>query len=133
MKLYIKRAIAFIIDWNLIFIISIGLLLIGPRFDMNYLLVPSTEMFSSYGVILGVICFIVLPLLKDLMFRNASLGKAIMRIVVVDANSLERPSVSQLILRNITFYLVPIEVVALFINKGKTIGNSISNTIVMEK
>ena len=132
-RLCIKRAIAFIIDWILIFIIGTGLLFIGPRFDMKYLLVPSTKMFSSYGVILGILSFIALPLLKDLLFKNASLGKAIMRIVVVDTDSLKYPSVLHMILRNITFYLAPIEAIAFFVNKGKTIGDSISNTVVVGK
>ncbi len=132
-KTTIKRAIAFAIDWNLIFIISLVIFLSGPNFDPKYLLVPSTEMFSMFNVFLGILSFMVLPLVKDLMFKNASIGKLIMGIRVVNADDGSQPSTINLIKRNIAFYFPPIELISFLIKGGKTIGDIISNTIVVEK
>ncbi len=131
-KTTVKRAIAFVIDWNLILIISIALLISGGNFSIDYLLVPSTEMFSSAGVIIGLVCLIALPLLKDLLFKNASLGKLIMGLRVVDASSGKPAPVRSLIIRNITFYLPPVELIA-FMTNGRTIGDRLSGSTVVEK
>lgn len=131
-KTIIKRAIAYIIDWNLIFIISIAVLISEKNFSVEYLIVPSTDMFSPVNVILGLLCFMALPLIKDLIFRNASLGKLIMGLRVVDAATGKPATVCSLVLRNMTFYLLPVELIA-FITSGKTIGDRISGSIVAEK
>lgn len=132
-KTTIKRAIAFTIDWNLIFIISLVVFLSGPNFNPKYLIAPSTEMFSMFNVFLGILCFMVLPLVKDLMFKNASIGKLIMGIRVVNADNGDQPSTINLIKRNVLFYFPQIELILFLIKGGKTIGDIISNTIVVEK
>lgn len=105
---------AFIIDWNLIFLISVATILSGPDFDVNYLLVPSTEMFSSANLIVGILCLIVFPLIKDMLFGNASIGKRIMRLKVINADTGNSPSIISLIIRNITFYIPPVELFPFF-------------------
>lgn len=132
-KTTVKRAVAFAIDWNLIFIISMAVLVSGKNFNMQYLITPSTEMFSSGNVILGILCFILLPLTRDLLFRNASIGKMIMGLRVVDPVSGNPPDVINLIKRNVTFYIFPIEAITFFANNGKKIGDDLSGTAVVEK
>ena len=130
---FIKRAVAFIIDWNLIFIICFTILLSGPNFDVEYLARPSIRMFSFYNVIFGLLSFILFPLIKDILFRNASLGKVIMGLRVVDAETGTPPSLINLILRNVTFYFPPIGMISYFANGGKTLGDMIAKTTVISK
>ena len=108
-----RRFIAFVIDWNLVFLISMGLFTLGPRFEVEYLLRPSIRMFSAYGVILGVLAFIILPFIKDCLFKGASLGKLICGIKVYDNHNKETAKTGALILRNITFY-IPLVINLLF-------------------
>ena len=129
-NIFIRRAIAFIIDWNLIFIICFGLFVSGPRFDLEYLLLPSIRMFSAYGVLLGALGFVLLPLLKDCLFKGASLGKLVCGIKVYDCQSRDTAKISSLILRNITFYVPFIELIVYLCNNGKTFGDMLSSSYV---
>ncbi len=129
-NIFIRRAIAFIIDWNLVFLICIGLFISGPRFDIEYLLRPSIKMFSAYGVLLGVLGFVLLPLLKDCLFKGASLGKLICGIKVYDNHSKDTAKISSLILRNVTFYIPFIEMIICLCNNGKTLGDMLSSSYV---
>lgn len=128
----VKRSFAFIIDWVLIWSISIAFFLMSPEFNIDYLLYPSVKMFSFYGIFLGILSFIILPLIKDIVFRNASLGKVIFGLRVADAKDGSMPSKAKLVLRNTTFYFPYIELVVLLICK-KTLGDMISSTEVVKK
>ncbi len=66
---------------------------------------------------------------KELYF---TLGKLIMGLRVVDASSGEPASTRSLIIRNITFYLPPVELIA-FMTNGRTIGDKLSGSTVVEK
>ena len=132
-NIIIRRIIAFTIDWCLIFAISITLFFLGPRFDLNYFRYPSVEMFSAYGVILGILSFILLPLLKDCLFKNASFGKWLLRLKIVDKTTQNKPKIEKLLLRNITFYFPFIELAFLLFNKGDTIGDIITQTTVIHR
>lgn len=126
----LRRVIAFIIDWTIIILICLGLFISGPRFDVAYLLRPSIKMFSAYGVLLGILGFIILPLIKDCLFKGASLGKLICGIKVYDNHSNATAKSSSLILRNITFYIPFIEMIVCLCNNGRTIGDMLSSSYV---
>lgn len=121
------------IDWNLILLLSFAMFLISPNFDWKYLSVPSTEMFSAYGVALGFLCLLILPLIKDCIFRNASIGKKIMGLRVVDRTTGQPPRFGKLLLRNITFYFYYVEIIAVLVNRGVSLGDMLSGTAVIEK
>ena len=125
-----RRFIAFVIDWNVVFLISIGLFTLGPRFEVEYLLRPSIRMFSAYGVILGILAFIILPFIKDCLFKGASLGKLICGIKVYDNHNKETAKTGALILRNITFYIPFVEMILCLCNKGRTLGDMVSSSHV---
>lgn len=129
-SVYIRRFIAFVIDWNLIFLICFGLFISGPRFDVEYLLRPSIRMFSAYGVLLGALAFVLLPLFKDCLFKGASLGKLICGIKVYDNHSKDTAKTFSLILRNITFYIPFVEMIVCLCNKGRTLGDMLSSSYV---
>lgn len=128
-----KRIWAFVIDWVIVFSIGIALTFLGPKFNWDYLRYPSIQMFSAYGVLFSALSFLILPLIKDCLFRQASFGKWLLKLKVVCENSYDKPSVFNLMIRNITFYFPIVELFLLFFNKGKTIGDLISNTTVVEK
>lgn len=132
-KTIAKRIVAFIIDWNLIMLLCFAMFLISPNFDVKYLMVPSTEMFSAHGVILGLLGLAVLPLIRDCIFRNASLGKLIMGLRVVDQTTGQPPRLGKLLLRNLTFYLCYIEFIVMLVNRGVSLGDMLSGTTVTEK
>ncbi len=129
-SILIRRAIAFVIDWNVIFLICVGLFISGPRFELEYLLRPSIRMFSAYGVLLGALGFVLLPLLKDCLFKGASLGKLICGIKVYDNHSRATAKISSLVLRNVTFYIPFIEMIVCLCNNGKTVGDMLSSSYV---
>ncbi len=128
----VKRAFAFIVDWVIICSISIAFFLMSPEFSIDYLLYPSIKMFSFYGIILGILSFTILPLIKDLVFCNASIGKAIFGLCIVDAINGSVPAKGKVILRNLMFYFPFIEIIPLLIIK-KTLGDIISGTEVVKK
>ena len=129
-SILIRRLIAFVIDWNLIFLIGFGLFISGPEFKIEYLLRPSIRMFSAYGVLLSVLSFALLPLIKDCVFKGSSLGKLICGIRVYDNNSKDIAKTSSLILRNLTFYIPFVELIVALCNNGRTLGDMLSSSYV---
>ena len=124
----LRRFIAFAIDWNVIILACVGLFLLGPRFDIEYLLRPSIKMFSSYGVILGILGFVLLPLFKDCLFKGASLGKLVCGLKVYDSRTQNVAKIPSLIARNLTFYIPLVELIVFACNKGRTIGDMLSKS-----
>ena len=131
-KNVIRRIIAYIIDWNIIIIIGFLISLIGPRFDVNYLITPSINMFSSYGIILSVLFYIFAPLFKDIIFGYRSFGKLLCKLNIYSEDDKPIKNIGLLMLRNITFYFGVIDLVVLLVNK-KSLGDLITNTCVHTK
>ena len=132
-KIIVKRILADIIDWNLIFIIGIPLFFLGENFDPKYLLYPSIKMFSAYGTMLGVLWFLVAPLLKNCLFNSASFGMFVFGLKIVSKATLKKATVEKLILRSATFYLPFADIMVLLITKKYSLGDLISKTTVLSK
>ena len=131
-----RRMIAFLIDWCLVFVICPGLFMLGPRFDMQYLMYPSVKMFSAYGVIAGVLGFLLLPIFRDVICGGASIGKRIAGLRVVDRESGNKASVEQLLLRNLLFYFVAVDAIVILyryktIGKEASLGDEIAKTDIV--
>ena len=129
----IKHAVALVIDWNLILLICMALLVSSPQFKIEYLALPRIEMFSSPGVILGLLGFLLIPLIQDFLFGGSSLGKRIMGLRVIEVKTGKRPRFIKSLLRNVTFYLIFLELLLVFVNGGTALGDMISGTAVVEK
>lgn len=131
----VKRFFAFVIDYNLIFIIGDALFLISPSFSVEYLLRPSIKMFSVIGVALGIIWFLLAFLCKDILFGNASLGKKIFRLQVLDRTTGQKPTVRQLVLRNVflLFMFLQVEMIVIIANRQIRLGDMIADTVVCKK
>jgi uncharacterized RDD family membrane protein YckC len=130
-KIVIRRIIAGLIDWNLIFIVGMLLLTSGPSFDFSYLISPSLQMFKGIPFLLGVVWMLAMPLLRDCVFGGASLGKLICGIRVRDLHTGKRPAFGKLILRGIFFWLILPEFIVILANRGRSIADMASQTAVV--
>lgn len=112
-----KRLIAFFIDY-IIILLSIFMPLMAFNFELvfDYLL-------------LIVVIVLILVSIKDLIFRNASIGKRLLHLKIVTEKN-EIPKLYQLIIRNITLFIWPIDIIVLAITK-KRIGEIITKTKVI--
>ena len=129
MSIKFKRMFAFIIDWN-IFVFPI---VCAFQISMNYFL-KSTKVhplvpFLGAFAILGTFAAFVL---RDVIFKGRSLGKRLFGLYVYDKGSLEQASLKQRFLKNIFFFIYPIDGIVLLAT-GETIGDSVANTIVTTK
>lgn len=125
MNIITKRILASFIDWYLItlpvyFIWTFGIDAL-PTVDQ---LLPRTIIIA----VLGASYF----LLKDLVFRNASIGKKLLGLKIVDTNN-EKASVKSVVLRNLVLlFLVQVEIICFFIdNENRRLGDKWANTKVV--
>ena len=118
-----KRFIAFLIDW-LIIVFPIYIY-ITNKVGLN----PRVE--DAIPMLIGLLILVILILLRDLAFGNASIGKKIMDLKVVDENN-KKPSVLKLIKRNTTLLLVPLELISILMDKdARRMGDQLANTKVI--
>ena len=132
-KLLIRRFIAFLIDWNIMFGVAMAIMFFGPGNTSGYFLYPSIKMFTSPGFLLGIAWIFIYCLFKDCLFGRRSLGKLICGLDIQSSETGEKASVGSLILRNITYAIVQIEVIFVLVGKGKRLGDSIAKTQVVLK
>ena len=77
--------------------------------------------------------FVVFMCLKDTLFKNASLGKKLLGLVVVKKSGYE-PHKKALILRNILLvFIFPLELYRFFVEKDERYGDVVANTKVVYK
>ncbi len=122
--MFSKRIIADLID---LYISYIGLLLflILVKRKFNYYDWEYIMIICNFGPKF-------LLLIKDLIFKNASIGKKILRLEIKKQND-EVPKFYIIVLRNVfTSILFPIEFV-MIIGFSKTLGDMIFKTKVVEK
>ena len=131
-RIIMKRIVAFLIDWVLIFLVGSLLLLSTVQFNINYLIYPSAEMFSPLSPLVGLLCFVIFPIARDCFPWRASIGKWIMGLKIVKLQTLQKPDIKSALIRNILFYLFFVELIAL-LNNGRSVGDNISHTIVVER
>ncbi len=127
---YFKRILAFIIDWYIVFFVSIPMFFIGGNLTSEFFLRPTLTAFSPYGFLLGLAAFAVLPLIKDLVFKNASIGKKICGLKIVGEKDGAAPKFLSLIIRNLAFYLTFPNAIVFAVTK-KSLGDYIGGTRVV--
>lgn len=132
-KLLIRRFLAFVIDWNIMFGVAMAFMFYGPGSDPEYLLYPSIKMFTSAGFLLGLAWLSLYCLFKDCLFGRRSLGKLICGLSIKNSETGETASFCKLILRNITYVIVQIEGIVVLVNKGKRLGDLIAKTQVVRQ
>ena len=125
----VRRIIAWIIDWNLS---GLPCLLYTTIF-MDMFKQPS---FQNIGYILIFMLLVFLcPItfvFRDVIFKGRSIGKRIFGLYVLDKNTNEPASIKQRIIRNLFFFIYPIDGIILIATK-ESIGDKAVNTIVVKK
>ena len=130
-NLIIRRFLAFVIDWNIMFGVAMALIFFGPGSSPEYFILPSIKMFSSLGFLLGIAWLFLYCLFKDCLFGRRSLGKLICGLAIQNSETGEKASYGSLILRNPTFVIVQIEGIVVLVNNGKRLGDYIAKTQVV--
>ncbi len=121
MKLTTRRFFAAFIDWTLIaFVGAIVLELLQMT-----VLQPTIKSYIT------VFLIVILVLGKDIVFKNASIGKKIFRLRVVSTSNSDVTSIGRLILRNVPLvWGFPIEFIMFWRGK-KRLGDIWSETEVI--
>ena len=130
-KLLIRRFLAFIIDWNLIFAPGMALMYLGPGSNPDYFFFPSIYMFKSLGFILGLLWMPLYCLFKDCLCGRRSLGKLICGLAIENAEAGEKAAYGSLIVRNLAYVIITIEGIVVLLNNGRRIGDLMANTRVV--
>ena len=124
-----RRIIAWIIDW----ILSGLPCLIYTTILMVVFKRPSIQ---SMGYILIFIILVFLYpvtfVFRDVIFKGRSIGKRIFGLYVLDKNTNEPASIKQRIIRNLFFFIYPIDGIILLATK-ESIGDKAVNTIVVKR
>lgn len=114
-----KRILACLIDFiTIIFLVNI----------IGYI-VEKSIVFSSYFWIIMIALLFISILLKDLMFKNQSIGKKIMNISVKSLDNTV-PSIPIIMFRNITLVLWPLEGIILLITNKRIIDLILKTKVV---
>ena len=128
-KVFFQRIIAWIIDWNLsclpwllYTIIFMDMLKYPSILNMGYLLI----------LMLLVSLFPIVFVFRDLIFKGRSIGKRIFGLHILDKNTNEPASVKQKIIRNLFFFIYPVDGIVLIATK-ESIGDKVVNTVVVKK
>ena len=129
-KMIIRRGIAFVIDWNIMFGGCMVLMAYGPGANPDYFIHPTIRMLLTAGFWLGLAWIVFYGLFKDCLFGRRSLGKLITGLKIVRADTQEKVSFGRLLLRNIPYFIVQVELVMVLANKGRRLGDLLAGTKV---
>ena len=69
---------------------------------------------------------------RDVIFKGRSIGKRIFGLYVLDKNTNERAAIIQRIIRNLFFFIYPVDGIILIVTK-ESIGDKAVNTTVVKK
>ena len=124
-----RRIVAWIIDWNLS---GLPCLLYTTIF-MDMFKRPSTQNIG-YILIFMMLVFLypITFVFRDVILKGRSIGKRIFGLYVLDKNTNEPASIKQRIIRNLFFFIYPVDGIVLIVTK-ESIGDKAVNTIVVKK
>ena len=124
-----KRLIALIIDFCVTMVpysLAVVIVLLIQDNGNDYGLDKPMYILSLVLLVMSEIIFFS----KDVFFKKRSIGKRIANIKIVTVNG-EEPKVIQLILRNITFFIWPLEIFMLLIDRQR-IGDILAKTRIVK-
>ena len=122
----LRRILAWIIDWNLCGI---------PALIYAFIFKTITETQGVKAVyalifVLFVLSFPTLFVVRDVLFKGRSIAKRIFKLRVIDNETNELPEKRKLVIRNLFFFIYPVEAI-LLIATDKSIGDMTTNTTVI--
>ena len=119
-----KRILAFVIDWNLSAIPTLLFTLLLKTTEPSGIMIFLTLLF--------ILLYPVIFVLRDILCGGRSVAKRIFKLHVVDLSTNTLPSKKKLIIRNLFFFIYPINAV-LLIWKKQTLGDMVTETTVICK
>ena len=122
----LRRILAWIIDWNLCGI---------PALIYAFIFKTITETQGVKAVyalifVLFVLSFPTLFVVRDVLLKGRSIAKRIFKLRVIDNETNELPEKKKLVIRNLFFFIYPVEAI-LLIATDKSIGDMTTNTTVV--
>ena len=122
----LRRILAWIIDWNLCGI---------PALIYAFIFKTITETQGVKAVyalifVLFVLSFPTLFVVRDVLLKGRSIAKRIFKLRVIDNETNELPEKKKLVIRNLFFFIYPVEAI-LLIATDKSIGDMTTNTTVI--
>lgn len=125
----LRRIIAFLIDYYILlmagFIVAFIIKSIGTIFEINFMMNSLNFLINKIAMPIAILGLFV----KDLVFKNYSIGKKLMNLEIRSLNN-NSLSIFQLIARNLFYIVWPLEVLILIII-GKRLGDIIFKTEVV--
>lgn len=125
-----KRIGAFIIDFiiiTLIYEIPFCILVMIPIIQGK---TQSVDTILLRSFISTFICYILF-VFKD-VFKDGSIGKKVMKLIIIDSETKEPASLGKRILRNVTWLLSWVEMIVYLVSR-KRIGDMLAKTDVAQK
>lgn len=116
-----KRIYAIIIDYLIILAICQIPLII-------YTMLKDFNIFEALDSKITIV--MILTIFKDLTFRNASIGKKIMKIEIRKRDN-KVPTITTIIIRNITVAIWPLECILILMKKDR-LGDLMCDTKIIE-
>lgn len=122
----LRRILAWVTDWNLCGIPA----LIYALFFSALTEVQGLKTVYVLIFILFVLCYPVLFVVRDVLFKGRSIAKRIFMLRVIDNETGELPSKQKLVVRNLFFFLYPLDAIFLIV-QNKSLGDIATNTTVV--
>ena len=123
----LKRMIAFIIDWNL----SAVPILLFVFFFRDILISQEPNPLLVIIFVLLTLSMPTICVLRDVIFNGQSIGKRIFKLHIIDETN-KLPSKRILIIRNIFFFVYPVDAI-LLLATNQSIGDMATRTTVVNK
>lgn len=117
----IRRMIAFLIDWNIILYVGMAITTLVIWLTASPLL--------AFPCVFSVFAAISL---RDAIFKGRSIGKRILKLVVIDSATGKPATGGKLIVRDLFFMLMQIDLVVMLVS-GKSIGDYAAKTVVVRE
>ena len=124
----LKRILAWVIDWNLSGIPALVCALIFREIAKSQKLNPLFVLIFAFFVL----SFPAIFVFRDVIFKGRSIAKRIFRLHIIDNQTNELPSKPKQAIRNLFFFIYPVEAVML-IATNKSIGDMVTNTTIVKK
>ncbi len=122
----LKRILAWIIDWNISGIPALLYALIFRK-------VVEIQGINAIGLLLFVFFVLSFPAIfvfRDVIFKGQSIAKRIFKLRVIDIETNDLPSNQKLIIRNLFFFIYPVEFIMLLAS-NKSLGDMATNTTII--
>ena len=125
-----RRVLAWLIDWNLVGLAVIIILTVYLSFWQS-VQDPNVQI-GAFGMMIICLMYPIGFVLRDVIGKGRSVGKRIMKLVVLDKQTGEPAKAGKCLLRNVFLPVLQVDAIMLFVT-GATIGDRAAHTAVVSK